>query len=135
MKISQEGDYVPGRRVITVTVVAIVISVVGILGAWLILNTTAEQAQPALRGTHEPMVKQIDDMDGWLFVERGEVAGRRGAIQRLNSYGWVDEQNRVVHIPIRRAMELYLERRDEAPHTDSYPGSSRPEQGAPEETP
>lgn len=42
-----------------------------------------------------------------------------GETQRLNSYGWVDPANGVVHIPIERAMGLLVERgvpaRDEAP--------------------
>jgi hypothetical protein len=135
MKISQESDHVPGRRVITVTVVAIVISAVGILGAWLIVTTTAEQAQPALRGTHQPMAREIYDKDRWLFAERGELAGRRGDIQRLSSYGWVDEQKGVIHMPIRRAMELYLASQGEATHTQSRPGPTRPEQEAPEASP
>jgi hypothetical protein len=131
MKISQEGDHVPGCRVIIVTVVAIAISAAGIVAAWLILNTTAEQAQPALSGTHEPMAREINDMDRWLFARRGALTGRRADTPRLNSYGWVDEQNRVIHIPIHRAMELYLERQGEVTHTHSHSGSSRPEPDAP----
>lgn len=33
--------------------------------------------------------------------------------QELTTYGWVDRKNGVVHIPIERAMDLYLSR--EAP--------------------
>lgn len=35
---------------------------------------------------------------------------RRGQNERLDSYGWVDKESGVVHIPIDRAMELSLER-------------------------
>lgn len=35
---------------------------------------------------------------------------RQGQNERLDSYGWVDKESGVVHIPIDRAMELSLER-------------------------
>ena len=34
---------------------------------------------------------------------------RRGQGERLDSYGWVDKDNGLVHIPIERAMELTLQ--------------------------
>jgi hypothetical protein len=133
MKISQEGDHVPGRTVVTVTVVAIVISAVGIMGAWLLMNTTARDSQPALRGTHAPMAREMHDMDRWLFAQRRALVGRSAEMLHLSSYGWVDEQDRVIHMPIHRAMELYLARQGEAAHTRGSP--SRSVQEAPEETP
>jgi hypothetical protein len=35
---------------------------------------------------------------------------KQGQNERLESYGWVDKENGVVHIPIDRAMELTLQR-------------------------
>lgn len=35
---------------------------------------------------------------------------RREAHERLTSYGWIDVEAGVAHIPIERALELYLER-------------------------
>lgn len=32
-----------------------------------------------------------------------------GQLQELNSYGWVDKQNGVVHIPIERAMDIVMQ--------------------------
>lgn len=43
--------------------------------------------------------------------ERTEINDfRLGEEQRLNSYGWIDQQAGVVHIPIERAMELIAQR-------------------------
>jgi len=43
--------------------------------------------------------------------ERGELkAIRLSEEERLNSFGWVDEKNRVAHIPIDRAMQLIAQR-------------------------
>ena len=35
---------------------------------------------------------------------------RGSALERLNGYGWVDPENRVVHIPIERAIDLVVEK-------------------------
>lgn len=32
-----------------------------------------------------------------------------GQVQALNSYGWIDKQNGVVHIPIARAMDILMQ--------------------------
>ncbi len=34
--------------------------------------------------------------------------------QQLNSYGWVDRQNNIVHIPITRAMDLFAQQNQPA---------------------
>lgn len=41
--------------------------------------------------------------------------------RRLQAFGWVDERGRVVHLPIERAMELYVEarRRETTPEPQS----------------
>ena len=38
------------------------------------------------------------------------IALYQAQTERLNSYGWVDRSNGVVHIPIDRAMDLIIER-------------------------
>jgi hypothetical protein len=53
----------------------------------------------------------------------------------LDSYGWVDRSNGIVHIPVERAMDLILERgglpaRADA-HAGSGPGAAPPVKAAP----
>jgi hypothetical protein len=43
----------------------------------------------------------------------------QGEMERLNTYGWIDPTNGVVHIPIERAMELLVEQ--ELPARDGEP--------------
>jgi hypothetical protein len=51
-----------------------------------------------------------------------DLAKKRAAEEsQLDSYGWIDRQNGVVHIPIERAMELVVERSRPA-----GPGSAPP---------
>ena len=35
---------------------------------------------------------------------------RRAEDRRLSSYGWIDRQQRVVHVPVERAIEILAER-------------------------
>jgi hypothetical protein len=64
---------------------------------------TPTRLSMAPRSTEHVMVHPSDRL----------TALRAAAEQRLHSYGWVDRQAGVVHIPIERAMELIV-RRDAA---------------------
>ena len=59
--------------------------------------------------------------------ERNELTEfRQHEEERLNSYGWVDQQAGVVHIPIERAMQLVAERGlPVAPPAGSIPSASK----------
>jgi hypothetical protein len=52
---------------------------------------------------------------------------RRQQEQQLNSYGWVDRQKEVVHIPVSRAMELLLDRGLPEPTGQANPEQEQPE--------
>jgi hypothetical protein len=39
---------------------------------------------------------------------RGAAQYRREALQRLNSYGWVDPQRGLIHVPIDKAIDQLL---------------------------
>ena len=52
---------------------------------------------------------------------------RREEAQRLATYGWIDEERRVVHLPIDRAIEILAERG--LPEPEGTPDSS-PQQEA-----
>jgi hypothetical protein len=45
-----------------------------------------------------------------LFERHAPPLPTRQLPERLNSYGWVDREQRIVHIPIERAKQLYLSR-------------------------
>ena len=79
-------------------------AIVGILGAVLLFVIIVglqalfysmereELARKVLEDPYEPL-RQLD----------------AGQLERLNSYGWVDQQAGTAHIPIERAMELVVE--------------------------
>jgi hypothetical protein len=49
------------------------------------------------------------ELDKQFFKDTGLADARAGEAARLDSYGWIDEQGKIVHIPIRQAMQKLLE--------------------------
>lgn len=81
----------------------------GIYVAYLLLGNWTLQNQ--IRGPAvipEPVQKrdaELGIVDQQLFeLEHREKDERAALVQRLNSYGWVDKDKKVVHIPIQEAM-------------------------------
>ena len=57
----------------------------------------------------KPRLEQIDRMEeirSGAYEARPRYAEER---RRLESYGWVDEEKKIVHIPIERAMKVLAE--------------------------
>jgi hypothetical protein len=101
-------DGVNTKKIIAVGVVSLVIFAASAVVAGVILR--ADEAQYAARGVAAaPQHLGVDEVglvdqvafDGDDRIERWQ-ADRR---QRLNSYGWVDRQKGVIHIPIEEAMK------------------------------
>jgi hypothetical protein len=90
-----------------VAVTALLIAAVGLLAgsAWNVVNERQAEAvshpglQPLAGG---PALQASPDTD---------LARLRGAAdRRLDSYGWVDRDKGIMHIPIDEAMRLHAER-------------------------
>ncbi len=99
-----------------VTAVSIVIALVvfGIGGAWLTIGASGQSlatiAASQQGGAAVPPPRDIEGLYQTL-IERDETTAtlRRDDQRRLTSYGWIDRSQGVVHIPIKRAMELIAE--------------------------
>ena len=76
-----------------------------------ILNTTRAEMQP---GGPPPIPKQVDQYEVGIVNLRVFALDQRAAqkrlqqMERLRSYGWVDREGGVAHIPIDEAMKMYL---------------------------
>lgn len=72
------------------------------------LEVSAKQADPELsplaETRPEPPAPRLQDRPSHDYA-----AYRAEQEARLNSYGWVDRDRGVVHLPVSRAMELILE--------------------------
>jgi hypothetical protein len=76
-----------------------------------ILNTTRAEMQP---GGPPPIPKQVDQYEVGIVNQRVFALDQRAAqkrlqqMERLRSYGWVDREAGVAHIPIDEAMKMYV---------------------------
>lgn len=100
----QEEDWISARGIGLVAVISVIVVVISVWVAWAMLPDgplgPPPRAMPAERYGFDPA--PIETF--WraeLFYERGR--------NRLETYGFVDEERRIVHVPIQRAMERYLE--------------------------
>ena len=103
-----DRDQVPSKKVIAVA-----------LGAFLIFGLATLWANDILRfetnrllsggpvpAPTETGKRQVGMVNQWLFELQTEATDKREEqLKRLNSYGWVDRDKQIIHIPIGRAME------------------------------
>jgi hypothetical protein len=104
---SPEREALPGWRVGAVVLatlaVAVVLTLVG--RAWQVTHERTYRAgPPASSGSGEV---------GYVFqrpfeLERSAVNEREQQLKRLRSYGWVDRDSGVIHVPIERAFEAVI---------------------------
>ena len=110
LRIEQEEDAPDIRKVAVICVSAVAIFAVGI--AWVLRILADSPPTPdADRSVPRELGRPKIGMVLQTPFEEAKVIeqGRRDAKQRLGSYGWVDRDKGVIHIPIERAMELEAE--------------------------
>ncbi|HET6610418.1 MAG TPA: hypothetical protein VFG83_00440 [Kofleriaceae bacterium] len=110
MEIRQQDDQISSKWIIIV--LAGVFLVFGVAILWVFLRipaTLGQRAAPPAVDRLEPQVK--NGVDWSLFSGRAPGLELK-AKQRvhLESYGWTHRARGMIHIPIRRAMELTLVR-------------------------
>jgi hypothetical protein len=97
--------------IIGVGVASIAIFAVATVWSTHILNATRAEMQP---GGPPPIPKQVDQYEVGIVNQRVFALDQRAAqkrlqqMERLRSYGWVDREAGVAHIPIDEAMKMYL---------------------------
>jgi hypothetical protein len=107
-EVMQERDRVPLRAIVWVTLVVLVVSVVAVWGA-------ARLGGDATRfHAHVDIVSDTPaEREGVVeqsLIDHSQVAARlrEHAEARLSSYGWADRAHQRAHVPIDRAIDLYL---------------------------
>lgn len=110
-RFEQEQDRVPIGKVAWATAFVVVVSALFVGGAALLSTAPARLGQPIQTTTAEE-VNEIEThtFDQMTAAERQAIAAR----MRLSSYGWVDRERRIIHIPLEVATDLYLSGRKEA---------------------
>ena len=118
--------------------IAIAVALLTVYGLMTLLRAReARQAEPPSRlaVTPEPVPGPR------LLVQPGRALQNMRAEEetRLKSYGWIDEEKGIVHIPIERAMEILAEKglpaRQSKPQTADGKTAARVESGRAEARP
>jgi hypothetical protein len=107
-ELSSEPDRVPAGRLALIAAAALAIFAIGIAAsAWM-----QSRRQPTLRPPlpaellDKPGQPEAGIVDKTLFDAAAPATRRRqGDLDRLESYGWVDRDKKVVHIPIEVEMD------------------------------
>lgn len=123
-----EDERLPVGKIAVVSVVTLVAFAIGILWTVQIMHAV-EDANEASFGPRveasEIGKAEIGIVDQQLFaVERRAADFAQIKLQSLQSAGWVSRKEQIVHIPIERAMQAYVEGK-RLPRTggeDSNPG-------------
>jgi hypothetical protein len=106
-------DLVPRGFVLRLLIAMIAISIVLCVVAYLLLRMRESALRPG-RAFPEAKLGAPRQVSGLREAPFAESPSRPLLQERqrilVNSYGWVDRQKRVVHIPVKRAMELELQR-------------------------
>lgn len=112
MKVTQEADHIDRRMplaIAAVTLACIALSVVFTLA----VRRHAEQqlVRAELGSARRPPAGEswIDEQPAWLFARHEVPASTRGVPPELIHYGWEDRGQGLVHIPIDRAKQLFVE--------------------------
>ena len=66
---------------------------------------------PAMLG--QPEIGIVDQVP--FDVSRGAQTYRKESLERLSSWGWMDRQRGVIHMPIDRAMEMVVQQQEKEP--------------------
>ncbi|TMB01176.1 MAG: hypothetical protein E6J64_19845 [Deltaproteobacteria bacterium] len=108
---AQADEHVASFKIVAVGVIALLVFGAATVWSARILDRTARTLSPAgpLPVGKEIGKPEIGIVDQTPFeTTRGSEKYRREALQRLNSYGWVDPQKGVIHVPIDKAIDQLL---------------------------
>jgi hypothetical protein len=108
---AQADEHVATFKIVAVGVIALIVFGAATIWSSRILDRTARTLSPAgpLPVGKEIGKAEIGIVDQTPFeTTRGAESYRRESQQRLNSYGWVDAQKGVIHVPIDKAIDQLL---------------------------
>ena len=116
----QEPEHVPGKIVLLVLGGAVLIAALAVAVEALMLARAQPRAQ--LRSALPRETSAVSGIQQRTF-DRTAVGSELKAAQlrHLASYGWVDRGRGVVHLPIERAMELWIQRSRSGQDADFRP--------------
>ena len=107
---AQESDTVPVREIAIVGAGVVVVTVLAVLVARGLAGDTPLSAGAIDRAP--PPAPDVSHMERSLFAAESQgFADHARDDVHLSSYGWIDRERGIVHVPIDVAIEIYLARR------------------------
>ena len=107
-----EDKNLPYRKIVGVGVAAIVIFSLSIVWSTALLHSAQKEMQPAGPPPLPPGVNQyeVGIVNQRMFsLDQRAAQKRLQQMSRLSTYGWLDQQAGVVHIPVDVAMEMLVQ--------------------------
>jgi hypothetical protein len=116
VEVIEEQQKMNWKVIIGVGVGSVVIFAIATVWSTHILNSTKAEMQPA---GPPPIPRQVNSYEVGIVNQRVFALDQRAAqkrlqqMERLESYGWVDRQAGLAHIPIDEAMKMYLQQQEQ----------------------
>jgi hypothetical protein len=108
---AQADEHVAGFKIVAVGVIALVVFGAATVWSSRILDRSARALSPTgpIAAAKDIGKAEIGIVDQTPFeTTRGAEHYRRRERERLNSYGWVDPQKGIIHVPIDAAIDRFL---------------------------
>lgn len=113
MKVTQEADRIDHRMplaIAAITLVCIALSVVFTLAVRRHAEQQLAQSETSIDRRPPATEAWLDSQPAWLFSRHEAPRSTRAPTPELQQYGWNDRGLGLVHIPIERAKQLFVER-------------------------
>jgi hypothetical protein len=110
--VRQEEDRLPWLRVLLITIAALGISAMLVLGSWIVLRDRRRALRPSGRFPEAELTleREVSAIERELFGDLGP-GQRIDTVKRreLSSFSWADRDRGLVNIPIEQGMRLVVE--------------------------
>lgn len=105
-KVQLSEDRIPGRPVVAAALVVVVVSLLLCGWAWLIHVQKSRELAPGPRAQAVEVGRTLSEVRQTLILEErpGQILFRKQR-ERLETFGWVDREAGILHIPIEAAMD------------------------------
>jgi len=107
-----EDKNLPYRKIVGVGLASVIVFALGILWSTSLLKLATREMQPAGPAPMPPGVNQyeVGIVNQRMFsLDQRAAQKRLQQMNRLSTYGWLDRQAGVVHIPIDVAMDMLVQ--------------------------
>lgn len=108
----QERDTIDTKRIVQIGILIVAVTIVSSVIAYAILRVDLSgrtMSEPRTEVVHQEIagVDQVEATSGWAVRLQTEQR------KHLESYGWVDKEHGVAHVPIEKAMHDVATQRGE----------------------